>query len=246
MSHNPLLCDVPTAPVIFWPACGALSPADQFIVTRLPLAARLARRYARFAPMLRDDLIQEACLALVEVARRLPPALDEAHAEALAVLWMRRRMALALARHANAGLALPPHALRDWLHLRRIWRQQRHALGRDPTLEELAEASGMLPTRIATLTMPNAVPLALDLLPEGALHIQDADTDDPRYEAQHVRAALMQLPARERLVVAGQFGIGQRRQSVRDLAHIYAMSPRTVIALRRSGLAHLHAILIAD
>jgi RNA polymerase nonessential primary-like sigma factor len=245
-THDPLLaCEVPTAPVLLWPACGALTPADRFIVARLPLAARLAWRYARFSPTLRDDLVQEACLALVEVVRRLPSTMDAAHAEALAVLWMRRRLALALARHASGGPSLPPHALRDWLHLRRVWRQQRHKLGRDPTPAELAVASGMSPARIAALAAPDAVPLALDLLPEGALLANDAPTD-PRYAAQRVRAALAQLPLRERQVVAGQFGIGQRRQSVRILARIFAMSPRTVIALRRSGLAHLRAILNAD
>jgi RNA polymerase sigma factor (sigma-70 family) len=244
--RNPLACDVPTTPILLWLACGALDPADRFIVARLPLAARLAWRYARFAPALRDDLVQEACLALVEVVRRCPPTMDVAHAEALAVLWMRRRLALALAHHASGGLALPPHALRDWLHLRRIWRQQCRDLGHAPASAELATASGMTPARIAALTTPDAVPLALDLLPEGALVAHTVTLDEPRFDAQEVRAALAQLPMRERQVVAGQFGIGQRRQSVRVLARLLAMSPRTVIALRRSGLAHLRAILHAD
>lgn len=227
---------IPTAPVVVADLPPDLAPAERFILERLPIAARLARWHARYAPDAWADLYQEACLALVEVARQLPPEVTAAHAEALAVLWMRRRIVLALARRRLVGYSLPPHALRDWLHLRRVAAHLRAELAREPRPAELAAATGWPVKRIAALERALTPPLALDAVAE-RLSLADGDAAGPRQDAARVRAGVAHLPEPERTIIAAQFGIGMRRQSVRALAHQFAVAPRPILALRRHGLA---------
>jgi RNA polymerase sigma factor (sigma-70 family) len=231
---------VPTAPVVAVPLTPDLAPADRFILARLPIAARLAWQHARYAPDAWADLFQEACLALVEVARQVPPEVVEDHAEALAVLVMRRRIVMALARRSMAGNSLPAHALRDWLHLRRVAAPLRLELGRDPHPAELAAATGWPVARIAALERALAPPLSLEALgTQGASagNALEAPQETMRHEAALVRVALAQLPEPERTIIAAQFGIGMRRQGGRALARRLEIAPRTVAALRRRGLA---------
>jgi RNA polymerase sigma factor (sigma-70 family) len=234
---------VPDAPVVIVPLPPDLSPAERFILVRLPIAARIARRHARYTPDMWADLFQEACLALVEVMHHAPEDVEPDHLEALAVLWMRRRIVLALARRTAAGQRFPAHALRDWLRLRRITHQLQQEQGREPTQAELATVTGWPLARVADLSAP-AIPVALHELAENEA-ISDAghEREAQRHDALLVRVALARLPQPERQVVAAQFGIGMRRQSVRALACQLSISPRTVVVLRRNGIILLRQIL---
>ncbi len=233
---------IPPAPVVIVPLLPDLSPEERFILARLPIAARIARRFARYAPDLWADLFQEACLALVEVVRHAPAQTTPDHLEALAVLWMRRRIVLALARHSSAGQCLPAHALRDWLRLRRIILALQNALGREPTRVELADAVGWPPERVADLTAP--------VIPTPLQDVAEREAGDTmqrialRRDALRVHEALARLPQPEQTIVAAQFGVGVPRLGVRELASRMHLAPRTVVALRRHGIILLRRMML--
>jgi RNA polymerase sigma factor (sigma-70 family) len=220
--------------------------ADRFVVAHLPLAERLARRhtslYSDWA-----DLFQEACLALVEVVRQsapLPGGLNEPRVEALSVIWIRHRLALAHARRACGAWSVPDHALADWLKLNREQRRLRAILGREPAAHEVARAAGITAARLADLVQID-VPLAsLDSFAQGCdEHDSLTSTDEARRLALSVRDEVAQLPEPERTIVARYYGIGCRRSPVRVLARDLHMSPRSVITVRQHGLSLLRSAL---
>ncbi len=237
---------VPGGPITQGDSEREATPEDRFIVAHMPHAARLARRHFNAGDGW-ADLFQEACLALVEVARHLAPLDDAAaleHAEALGTIWMRHRVALARAGE-RCGWSAAGHTLADWLKLNQARRRLRHELGREPTLGEVAQAAGIAPARQIALDTLAAPPVSLDGLTEvGHEAIAPAgDAVGAIDLALAVRQAVAALPEPERTVVARYFGIGQRRATVRALARELRMSPKRVIAVRRQGLETLRAML---
>lgn len=243
---------IPMHPVIPAEAAPELSPADRFIVGKMPLAARLARRHARFGEEW-DDLFQEACLGLVETVRELAPqddpALDPAN-EMHAVRWMRRRIVLALARRATFVSHLPDHALRDWLRVQQARRALEASMGRMPDAHEVAEALGLTISQATALAAAPPLTLSLNELterenatgtPMPLAPAIDVVIGEPT--AQQVREAVACLPEPLRTIIAAGYAIGVRRVPVRQLAHDLHLSPRRVVELRRAGLEQLRGAL---
>lgn len=236
---------IPMHPVIPAEPAGELSATDRFIVGKMPLAARVARRHARFGEEW-DDLFQEACLGLVETVRELVPAEDGAVGplvEEQAVRWMRRRIVVALARRATFVSYLPAHALRDWLRVQQARRALAATLGRVPDAAELAEALDLTLSQAAALAAVPPLTLALDDLVEreNATGTPIPLAPAPEVEggqptAQQVRDAVEALPEPLRTIIASGFAIGVRRVAVRQLAHELHLSPRRIVELRRVGL----------
>lgn len=235
-----------------WAASGPAERAagDRFILARLEIAQRLARHYARDREQF-DDLYQEACLGLVEIARRLPaPASPEglARAEGLAVIWMRRRVVRALARRAFPLGDPPLHALRDWLRLLAAGHRLRAALGREPTPAEVARAAGLGSRHAAALLHTEAPVLSLSaLLDDRDTAHQEPPAPEPAVTTEDRLAladALARLPPLERAVLSAQFAYRAPYVTARALARQLRMSVRRVVALRRRALDLLRAELL--
>jgi RNA polymerase sigma factor (sigma-70 family) len=218
---------------------------DRFIVLHMPMAARLARRVTR-DPQQWADLFQEACLALVEVAHELaiaeflPPA---HHAEALALICMRHRIAEAQPRVAWGGHSLSRHGARDWVHLRRILRQMRRDLGREPSLIELAAVARLSPAHIQELLAAALPPAPLDFATTSVAADDPATDLEAQEDHARLREAIAALPEPERAVIRAQFGIGVPQRSMRDLAATMNVSTRRIFDLRQRGLALLRNAL---
>ncbi len=229
-------------PVVSDPLLVPLTPSDQFIVACLPIAARMARRRAH-EQALWADLFQEACLALVEVVRSHAAELalsDPAHLQALAIIWMRRRIALAAARHRAGAYSLPDHALRDWVQVRQAARHFAEAQGRAATVAELATLTQLPTNHIARLLRATLPTITTDeAQPFAAPPATDA-------QAAQLRQLVTRLPEPERTIIIGQFGLGGPHLSARVLATRLHCSYRHLLALRQHGLLLLRAWLLVE
>ncbi|MBA3823279.1 MAG: hypothetical protein H0X24_05135 [Ktedonobacterales bacterium] len=240
------LPDVPRRPVVVAPEIPSRDAMDAYIVARLPLAARLAHRFA-------DDeagwseCFQDACLGLVELVRHLMPeamAAEPAHAEALVVLAMRHRLVNALARRAVSAPSLTDFGVRHWVGVQPMRRVLVRRLDREPAPDELAAALGLPLSLIHALLAATARPASLEDLASAGLEVAEDHTSAAEAERVHLRDAVRRLPQPERFIIQAQYGIGMSRVSVLTLAHTLAMAPRRIIALRRHGLALLRALLL--
>ena len=171
------------------------------------LAKRLARRYAgRGEPF--DDLVQVACLGLVQAARRFDPNVGSSFTSfAIPTILGELR------RHfRDRGWTMSvPRPVRD-LHvaIQRSTDQLAGVLGRSPTVRELSDELDVSPEQIIEAQESGAAyrPLSLD----GPVGRSDDDStpslvetmgsDDARYafieEREAVNGLLPQVPERER------------------------------------------------
>lgn len=236
---------IPTHPLCLLATPDQLAPIDRFIVDRLPIALRIARHRARYAPEFWPDLFQEACVALVEVVRAVAPCelpLDVTHLEAQAIGWMRHRVTLALAWHCAGAYSVPLHALRDWVRVRQL-QQAMQQSGQSPSPAELAERLHLPTARIAHLL---ALTTSISSLTSADPSVAAADLTPTSYLDQRVRDLIAQLGEPERTIIAANFGIGTRRIGLRALSAQLGLSARHVIHCRERALGMLRTWLSED
>jgi RNA polymerase sigma-B factor len=223
-----------------------------------PLARHLAYRYAGAAE--REDLEQVARLALLQAARRFDPSRgDQFSTFAASVILGHLRHYL---RDQEPMIRIPRRCWELYLPVKRLWERLAQALGRAPTVAELAARLGASEEDVATALKANEffrlVPLDKPWGPReerGQERSDDAGESlagrlgrvDPRLEAveQHVafQQVMERLPARLREILQRRYFQGLSQKEVaRDLG----LSQMHISRLERRALAQLREELRGD
>ena len=167
----------------------------------------------------RRELLQEGNLGLLKAAE----VYDETRAvpfSAYALTWIRSRMKRAVLRQ-RSQLHLPDRFRREISEVRRVGRGMSAALGREPTLEELAKEADYEPESLRRLLVRNAISSAFTSLqassPNTGLGLEECLTDpsdlsvvdllEERERLSFLEPALEQLEERERHVLSLRFGL---------------------------------------
>lgn len=222
---------------------------DALIESNLRLVVAMARRYQGLGLPF-ADLVQEGTVGLIQAVDRFDWKRGRRFST-YAAWWIRQAIRRALTNDSRT-IRLPSRLVAKQLATRRAAATLEAGLGRPPTVEEIAAATGF---DADAVQLAEQAPLAAASLnesvgaDEGSAQLQDlvadASAHDPgdeveeASEARALRTAVAELRPRERDIVVSHFGLEGQPHTLDQIAHDLHLAPERVRQIEQHALAAL-------
>ncbi|MEI6447355.1 MAG: sigma-70 family RNA polymerase sigma factor [Actinomycetes bacterium] len=227
---------------------GDLTAKERMINSNLRLVVSVARRYQGHGLDM-NDLVQEGMLGLIRAVEKFDYRKGFKFST-YGTLWIRQAIQRGLENSART-IRLPVHVNQRMRAIARAERELAALLGRDPTDEELAEASDLPIEEIHEARKAALGVTSLDigvgedgetslgdLLPaDGPLPDELAEVNDRR---ELISEALSTIPLSERTVLELRFGLGgQEPTTLAQTGRELGVTPERARQLEEQGLRKL-------
>ena len=196
---------------------GDLHAKELLVNSNLRLVASNARRYQNQGLPL-GDLVQEGMLGLIRASEKFDWR-KGFRFSTYATLWIRQAIQRGL-ENSGRTIRLPVHVAQRSRKVGRVERELSVRLGREPTIEELSQETGLPIEQVEEVRHQRAALVSLDqqigedgdtalgdLLPSDAEAPEETAWDNERERIVH--RAIEQLPDTERTVLTLRFGTGR-------------------------------------
>ena len=224
---------------------------DALLEAFTPLIASVARTYARSTSVERAELMQEGVVGLLRALERYDATLGTPF-WAYAGWWVRQAMQQ-LVSELMRPVVLSDRAVRQLARIKRTRARLAQANGGEPSITELATATGLSRDQIGRLIAAERRPRGLEEPIDGDQSSAACFGDllaDPRaedaYEGVTWRVHLEELPRllgalndRERAIVGGHYGLDGPARTLRELASTLGVSAERVRQIEQGALDKL-------
>jgi RNA polymerase sigma-B factor len=222
---------------------GDLAARQELIERHIDFVRRLAQRYARRGEQL-EDLTQVGCVGLIKAIDRFDGSFG-----ASLTTYAAPNILGEIKRHFRDrgwSVRVPREIQELNVKLTRMVDELTTSLGRSPSVEELADATGATTEQVLEALESSAAYSALSLS-EGLAHDEEGGgpmetlgEDDQGFEQSEQRitlaTGLQRLPARERTILHLRFFEGLTQS---EIAERIGISQMHVSRLIRNSLAHI-------